>query len=60
MATLGVLSLAVPKRKKIETVTDTRELYLTVTGPGFEVVKSINPDYGREAREFAALVNSKS
>lgn len=60
MVGLGVFALAVPKRKKIETVTDTRELYLTVIGPGFHVVKSINPAYGREAREFAALVNAKS
>jgi hypothetical protein len=55
---LGVFALAAPKRKK--TKTDTRESYLTVSGQGFEFVKSVKPSQGLEARKFAALVNTRA
>lgn len=56
IAVLGVFALAAPKRKTV--TSDTRELYLTVTGDGFEVCVSVDPDKGLQARQFAAVVNS--
>lgn len=37
---------------------DHRELYLTVTGQGYQFVVGLDPDDGRKAREFAARLNT--
>jgi hypothetical protein len=50
----GPLALAWRKKK------DHRELYLMVDGPGYGIVKKIDPDKGLEARKFAAAVNAAS
>jgi hypothetical protein len=48
----GPIALAWRKKK------DQRELYLIVEGPGYGIVKKIDPDKGMEARQFAAAVNA--
>lgn len=39
---------------------DTRQLFLTVTGPGWQEVTQLNPDMGLEARQFAAAIQTTS
>lgn len=46
--------LALLAKKKV----DKRELYIIVTGAGFEFVERADPDKGMEAREFAARLNT--
>lgn len=48
----GPLALALRKKK------DDRELFLTIDGPAFQWVISVDPKKQREAREFAAKVNT--
>lgn len=54
LLTTGVFAFALKKKK------DSRELYLTVTGPGFEFVAEVDPKKGLEARQFAARINAAS
>lgn len=46
--------LAFFAKKKI----DERELYLTVAGPTYQFVAVIPPGNGKQAREFAAAINT--
>jgi len=49
--------LALLAKKKV----DHRELYLTIEGAGFSIVKQLDPDRdGLAARQFAARVNAKA
>lgn len=52
---VGAVVGAAAKKKQVN---DFRALYLTVTGPGFSVVFTCDPDTGGPARQFAAAVNS--
>ncbi|MBS2962585.1 hypothetical protein KGA66_05970 [Actinocrinis puniceicyclus] len=54
LVTLGVFALGA--RKKI----DNRELYLTVEGDGFQLVRKIAPTLGDQARRFVAAYNTRS
>jgi len=54
LATLGIFALGA--RKKV----DQRELYLTVEGDGFQIVLSVSPTLGVQARRFAAAYNTRS
>lgn len=40
--------------------TDARELFLTIEGPTFQVALEIDADHQREARDFAAAINTRS
>lgn len=48
----GPLALAWRKKK------DQRELYLTVEGPGYGFVVTVDPKKGQDARSFAARINA--
>jgi len=52
--TIFSLGLGLLFRKKV----DGRELYIKVTGQGFEFVAPVNPKKGKGARTFVAELNS--
>lgn len=52
IALIGIFALGA--RKKV----DKRELYITVEGPDFAFVESVNPKRGKKAREFAAQLTT--
>lgn len=54
MACCGCFSLAMPKRKEI----DSRELFLTISAPGFGTLVQCNLPDSKKARQFAININS--
>lgn len=56
MLTLGVFSLAAPKKSKV----DARSLYVILEGEDFQSVVEINPKRETAARKFAAQVNTQA
>lgn len=54
LVALGFLGLGAQKK------VDNRELYLSVEGDGFQLVASVDPALGPQARQFAAAYNTRS
>ena len=50
---LGIFALGVPKKD----VHDTRQLYITIAGPGVSTVGAVPPNMERTARELVAALN---